>query len=77
MSTTEQVTSTGHVIGATYESAYWGGEYKVIGPAATAFGSGVEVECVKPGGGAHQTIGERSTHCTQLETGRRGDKRLS
>lgn len=60
----EQLTPTGHVIGATYWSSYWGGTYKVIGPNGP---NGVEVECVLPGGGAHQTEGQRWTHCTDLD----------
>jgi len=66
----EELTPTGHVIGATYRSSYWGGDYKVIGPAGPY---GVEVECVRPGGGAHQTVGTRWTHMTHLD---RNDLRL-
>ena len=62
----EQITPTGHIIGATYWSSYWGGAYKVIGPDMRR-DYGVEVECVVPGGGAHQTVGERWTHCTDLD----------
>ena len=55
---------TGHVIGATYASRYWGGTYRVIG----AHGEyGVLVECVTAGGGAHQTPGERWSHMTMLD----------
>ena len=61
-------TVTGHIVGGTYISSYWGGMYKVIGPAETGFGPGVEVECVtpSPGGGAHNRVGDRWTHCTAL-----------
>jgi len=69
----EQITPTGHVIGATYRSSYWGGTYKVIGPDMRR-DWGVEVECVEPGGGAHQTPGTRWTHSTMLD---RRDQRLS
>jgi hypothetical protein len=58
-------TPTGHVIGAVYRSAYWGGHYRVIGPAGPY---GVEVECVIPGGGAHQVPGERWTHMTTISS---------
>jgi hypothetical protein len=57
-------TATGHVVGAVYRSRYWGGTYKVIGPSGTY---GVEVECVEPGGGAHQVPGERWTHMTTVD----------
>lgn len=64
------VTETGHVIGAVYRSDYWGGTYLVVGPAAASYGAwrvdGVEVECVTPGGGAHQTPGERWVHMTDV-----------
>lgn len=61
-------TTTGHTIGATYRSAYWGGTYKVIGHAdVLGYCKGVRVECVTPGGGAHQTVGQRWTHATQLD----------
>jgi len=60
----EQLTPTGHIIGATYRSAYWGGTYKVVGPNGPY---GVEVECVIPGGGAHQTEGQRWTHMTAFD----------
>jgi hypothetical protein len=63
----EELTPTGHVIGATYWSAYWGGTYKVIGPDMRR-DWGVEVECVLPGGGAHQTVGQRWTHSTMLDS---------
>lgn len=64
----EETTCTGHVIGATYHDEYWGGTYKVVGRAAEVLGlfDGVEVECVTPGGGAHQVVGERWTHCTNV-----------
>lgn len=65
-----EVTATGHVIGAVYRSDYWGGTYRVIGPARAIdgmlCGGGVEVECVTPGGGAHQTPGERWSHLTDV-----------
>jgi hypothetical protein len=57
-------TRTGHLIGAVYESAYWGGTYRVL--AETGDGA-VEVECLAPGRGAHQTPGERWAHRTQLD----------
>jgi hypothetical protein len=60
----EQLTPTGHVIGATYWSSYWGGSYKVIGSVGEW---GVVVECVVPGGGAHQTPGEQWSHATMLD----------
>lgn len=60
----EELAPTGHVIGATYWSHYWGGTYKVIGPNGPY---GVEVECDIPGGGAHQTEGQRWNHCTALD----------
>lgn len=60
----EQLTPTGHVIGATYWSSYWGGTYKVVG---TVGDFGVVVECVLPGGGAHQTVGEQWSHATTLD----------
>ena len=62
----EQLAPTGHIIGATYWSRYWGGTYKVIGPDMRR-DYGVEVECVIPGNGAHQTPGERWTHMTALD----------
>ncbi|HEY7421491.1 MAG TPA: hypothetical protein VH541_05730 [Gaiellaceae bacterium] len=65
------VTPTGHVVGAVYHSSYWGGTYKVIAPYGEY---GVLVECVTPGGGAHQTPGERWSHMTRLD---RRDRRLS
>jgi len=68
---TEQTTPTGHVVGAVYHNSYWGGTYRVIGSHGEY---GVEVECVTPGGGAHQTPGERWTHMTRLD---RKDERLS
>jgi hypothetical protein len=67
----EQLAPTGHVIGAVYRSRYWGGTYKVIGPNGP---HGVEVECVEPGGGAHQTVGCRWTHSTMLD---KRDERVS
>jgi hypothetical protein len=60
----ETKTPTGHVIGATYWSSYWGGTYLVVGPNGPY---GVEVECVIPGNGAHQTPGERWVHMTTLD----------
>jgi len=60
----EELAPTGHIIGATYWSSYWGGTYKVIGPNGPY---GVEVECVLPGGGAHQTEGQRWSHMTALD----------
>ena len=72
--TTEELAPTGHVIGATYSSKYWGGTYRVIGASGT---NGVEVECVTPGAGAHQTPGERWAHRTHLQTGRRADTRVN
>jgi len=60
----EQLAPTGHVLGAEYHSAYWGGSYRVVGPNGP---HGVEVECVIPGQGAHQTEGERWTHMTPLD----------
>jgi hypothetical protein len=71
----EEVTDTGHVIGAVYRSAYWGGLYKVIDRGPDYWGkNGVLVECIFPGGGAHQTPGERWTHCTDLDP---KDRRIS
>lgn len=67
----EEVTPTGHVVGAVYRSAYWGGLYKVIGSVGEF---GVLVECVSPGGGAHQTPGEQWGHCTMLDP---KDRRIS
>ena len=67
----EEVTPTGHVVGAVYRSSYWGGTYLVV---ASHGEYGVLVECVEPGGGAHQTPGERWTHSTRLD---RRDERLS
>jgi hypothetical protein len=60
----EKLAPTGHVIGATYHSRYWGGAYKVVG---TVGEFGVVVECVVPGGGAHQTVGEQWSHMTALD----------
>lgn len=58
-----QIAPTGHVVGAVYRSSYWGGNYRVLG----AHGDhGVRVECISPGNGAHQVVGERWTHCTAL-----------
>lgn len=64
ISEVEQLAPTGHVIGATYHSRYWGGAYKVVG---TVGEFGVVVECVVPGGGAHQTVGEQWSHMTALD----------
>ena len=77
MNNSEQTAPTGHIIGATYRSKYWGGTYRVVGAAETAFGRGVEVECIEAGAGAHNTPGERWTHCTRLDTGRRADTRIA
>jgi hypothetical protein len=67
----EEITGTGHVVGATYRSHYWGGVYKVI---RSVFEFGVLVECVEPGQGAHQTVGEQWAHSTKLD---KRDQRLS
>lgn len=64
-STALPTTRTGHVVGTTYRSRYWRGEYKVIGEDATG---AVIVECVTPGLGAHQTVGEQWTHRTPLDS---------
>jgi hypothetical protein len=66
----ERRAPTEHIIEAVYESAYWGGTYKVVG---THGENGVEVECVTPGQGAHQIIGKRSVHFTTLD---KRDKRI-
>jgi hypothetical protein len=67
----QTITGTGHVIGATYRSAYWGGTYRVV----RAVGEwGVEVECVTPGGGAYGVPGQRWQHLTALS---RRDARIS
>lgn len=65
--------SAGLIVGAVYRNDYWGGTYKVIGPAPSLIGdmSGVEVECVTPGAGAHQTPGERWTHAIDVGKDRR------
>jgi hypothetical protein len=67
----EEVTPTGHVIGAVYRSAYWGGLYKVIRSHGE---DGVLVECVHPGGGAHNRVGEQWSHATHLDP---KDRRIS
>jgi len=61
-------TATGHIVGAVYHSRYWGGTYLVVG-LAHFFGEacGVTVQCVTPGSGAHQTVGETWAHCTMLD----------
>jgi hypothetical protein len=71
MIASETITHTGHTVGATYRSRYWGGTYKVIGNHGDY---GVVVECVTPGGGAHQTVGARWSHATRLD---RRDERIS
>ena len=60
---TRATTGTGHVVGATYRSSYWGSVYRVIGEPTPGT---VEVECVEAGGGAHDTPGEKWTHCTHV-----------
>jgi len=57
-------TPTGHVIGATYRSNYWGGTYKVI---RGVFDFAVLCEVVEPGQGAHQTPGQQWSHSTKLD----------
>ena len=42
-------TSTGHVIGATYHSNYWGFDYKVLGTSEKYDGAGVTVQIIAAG----------------------------